>query len=38
MHEVSPSGGLVQKITASTDVPYFGYADFRETLYGPPPR
>lgn len=34
MHEVTPSGDLVQVISASS----FGYANFRETLYGPPLR
>jgi hypothetical protein len=38
MHEVSPAGSLVQTISASADVPFFGYADFRDTLYGPPLR
>ncbi len=38
MHEVSPSGSLVQTLSASTAVPFFAYATFRETLYGPPPR
>jgi hypothetical protein len=43
IHEVSPSGHLVQAITSNS--PYrpgyvgsFGYANFRETLYGPPLR
>jgi len=36
MHEVSPSGSLVQTLTASPAVPFFAYATFRETLYGPP--
>ena len=34
MHEVSASGALVQTITSNT----IGYANFRETLYGPPMR
>lgn len=34
MEEVNPSGSVVQSFTASS----FGYADFRESLYGPPPR
>ena len=29
---------LVQTISAATDVPFFAYASFRETLYGPPLR
>lgn len=33
MEEISPSGELVQTITGAT----FGYSNFRETLYGPPP-
>jgi len=40
MREISPSGQLVQTIqsaSAGTKRP-FGYADFRPTLYGPPPR
>jgi len=32
IHEVSPTGAVVQTITAN----YFGYSNFRETLYGPP--
>ena len=32
IHEVTPSGAVVQTITAN----YFGYSNFRETLYGPP--
>jgi len=35
MRELSPAGDLVQTITSNNG---FGYADFRETLYGPPPR
>jgi hypothetical protein len=34
IHEVTPSGQLVQKIDAQT----FGYAEFRKSLYGPPLR
>jgi hypothetical protein len=42
IHEVSSSGELVQIFFAKTplgewDAP-FGYASFRETLYGPPSR
>jgi hypothetical protein len=33
IHEISPAGALVAKLTASE----FGYAEFRESLYGPPP-
>jgi hypothetical protein len=33
MDEIDPSGALVQHITGPG-----GYADWRETLYGPPPR
>jgi hypothetical protein len=33
IHEISPAGALVAKFTASS----FGYAEFRESLYGPPP-
>jgi hypothetical protein len=36
IHEVSPSGELVQTLTARVSSPYFGYVSFRETLYGPP--
>jgi hypothetical protein len=32
IHEVSPTGDLVQALAART----FGYTNFRETLYGPP--
>jgi hypothetical protein len=32
MFEVSPSGEVVQTVTGET----FGYANYRETLYGPP--
>ena len=32
IHEVSPSGELLQTIEANT----FGYSNFRESLYGPP--
>lgn len=34
IEEFDPSWNLVQVLTASS----FGYADWRETLYGPPPR
>jgi len=34
IHEVTPAGTLVQKITG----PSFGYAEFRKSLYGPPLR
>ena len=34
MHEVNATGQLVMSLKASS----FGYADFRESLYGPPPR
>jgi hypothetical protein len=34
IEEVDPSWSIVQKLEASS----FGYADWRETLYGPPPR
>ena len=33
IHEIDPSGALVQTISGPG-----GYADWRETLYGPPPR
>jgi hypothetical protein len=33
IHELSPSGTLVAKFTSSS----FGYAEFRESLYGQPP-
>jgi hypothetical protein len=36
MHEITPSGTLVMKIAAPTGQ-NFGYAEFRESLYGPPP-
>lgn len=36
IHEVSPSGTLVMKITGSSASGY-GYTEFRESLYGPPP-
>jgi hypothetical protein len=35
IREVSPSGDVVQTVLCSNA---FGYADFRETLYGPPLR
>jgi len=34
IHEVAPNGQLVMSLKASQ----FGYATWRETLYGPPPR
>jgi hypothetical protein len=34
MREVTPDGDIVQILTA----PMFGYASFRESLYGPPLR
>jgi hypothetical protein len=34
IEEVDPSWNVVQTLTASS----FGYANWRETLYGPPPR
>ena len=34
MQEVSPTGDLVQTLSAGS----FGYANFRETMYGPPLR
>ena len=33
IHEISPSGALVAKFTSTS----FGYSEFRESLYGPPP-
>jgi hypothetical protein len=33
IHEISPSGALVAKFTATS----FGYSEFRESLYGQPP-
>jgi hypothetical protein len=36
MHEITPSGTLVMKITAPSGQ-NFGYSEFRESLYGPPP-
>jgi hypothetical protein len=36
IHEVSPTGQLVQKLDSSANS--FGYAEFRKTLYGPPLR
>ena len=42
MHELSPSGDVVQVITAkplgTQATGTFGYMNFRETLYGPPLR
>ena len=37
MRELSPEGDTVQTLLANGRVT-FGYATFRETLYGPPPR
>ena len=36
IHEVTPSGALGMKITGSSSAGY-GYSEFRESLYGPPP-
>ncbi len=36
IHEVTPSGTLVAKIAAPSGQG-FGYSEFRESLYGPPP-
>ncbi len=36
IHEVTPSGTLVMKIAAPSGQG-FGYSEFRESLYGPPP-
>jgi hypothetical protein len=36
IHEITPSGTLVMKITAPSGQA-FGYSEFRESLYGPPP-
>ena len=36
IHEVTRSGTLVMKITTSSNSG-FGYSEFRESLYGPPP-
>ena len=33
IHEISPTGTLVAKFTSTA----FGYSEFRESLYGPPP-
>ena len=33
IHEMTPSGTLVAKFTSTA----FGYTEFRESLYGPPP-
>ena len=33
IHEVDPSGKLVMTLKTSS----FGYSEFRESLYGPPP-
>jgi Arylsulfotransferase (ASST) len=36
MHEITPSGTLVAKYAAPSGQ-QFGYAEFRDSLYGPPP-
>jgi hypothetical protein len=36
IHEITPTGTLVMKITAPSGQS-FGYSEFRESLYGPPP-
>jgi len=36
IHEITPTGTLVMKITAPSGQE-FGYSEFRESLYGPPP-
>lgn len=36
IHEITPSGTLVMKIAAPSGQG-FGYSEFRESLYGPPP-
>ena len=36
IHEVTSSGSLVMKITCNANTG-FGYSEFRESLYGPPP-
>jgi hypothetical protein len=36
IHEITPSGTLVAKINAPSGQS-FGYSEFRESLYGPPP-
>jgi hypothetical protein len=36
LHEVTPAGQLVMKITG-TSASGYGYSEFRESLYGPPP-
>jgi len=36
IHEVTPTGTLVMKATTSSTTG-FGYSEFRESLYGPPP-
>jgi hypothetical protein len=36
IHEVTPTGTLVMKVTTSSNSG-FGYSEFRESLYGPPP-
>lgn len=36
IHEITPSGTLVMKISAPSGQG-FGYSEFRESLYGPPP-
>ena len=36
IHEITSAGTLFMKITAPSGSP-FGYSEFRESLYGPPP-
>ena len=36
IHEVAPSGKLIMKVAAAPEASY-GYSEFRESLYGPPP-
>ena len=41
MREISPDGAVVQTIQCASPAGtkhQFGYADFRDSLYGPPPR
>jgi hypothetical protein len=38
IHEVDPSGNVVMTIKSSAGASTFGYVDFRESLYGQPPR
>jgi hypothetical protein len=37
IQEVSPSGKLIATFTSTASLPQVGYAEFRESLYGPPP-